>query len=570
MGDALKKVTSGSPLAIPAAAYNAFIDAARAEQARQGDQEIGAAPAHRESGVVLIKNTTESDLARFAILGIDAPVFTPTDNEQEFKNRVAFKGVTPVLDDHQLRFAILLEPLAAGRIGLGMVQGVTPVRLYVTNEGHRGAGMEEGKTGYLSSQASAYATTVLWKESGVSESEEDLKWAVIAFRGGSEVVFGASVGLAEVVQIYDADGNVWVSYAANGWQAYVEAYPIVRVYNEETEEWEWVPDAEVMLLLKLNAACGTAEVGFKDVAGGDWIGYVRATDNLDVAGRPPGTKFDGWVLLHGGDRGTWLSALQHAAGGPGIDVDEAADPFKPKVKVDLHAVPGLEFDPAGVDAGKLRVLPDRNRGLDLDAAGIFIDLADANPGLTFDGGDLKVLPDTEEGIKVDAEGVGVKINDGVDGLRFDAGVLKTKPDNQRGIDVDGNGLYVKIDTNGPLFISNATGELDLGVADLAGLTSDDWGNLKAWIDTARGIYFEAGKIAVNLETTNLEFDGGAVKHKQNAVPIRGVMFRVVDGKLEMRTSLNQVDWSDWESQDVGYPCVYFDGAGHQTNFFMWD
>lgn len=173
MGDALKKVTTGSPLAIPAAAYNAFIDAARAEQAHQGDQGVPGQAAPRESGIVLIKNTTESDLDRFAILGIDSPVFTPTDNEQEFKNRVALKGVAPTLADHEGRFAILLEPVKAGGIAMACVQGVFPVKVDVQDEDHDFADVDDGECGHLKSALTG-AAQILWKESGTGE-----KWAVV-------------------------------------------------------------------------------------------------------------------------------------------------------------------------------------------------------------------------------------------------------------------------------------------------------------------------------------------------------------------------------------------------------
>ena len=173
MGDALKKVTTGSPLAIPAAAYNTFIDAARAEQARQGDQGVPGQAVPRESGIVLVKNTTESDLDRFDILGIDSPVFTPDEAEQEFKNRVALRGVAPTLADHEGRFAILLEPIKAGGIGLAGVQGVFPVKVDVQDEDHGFADVDEGECGHLKSALTG-AAQILWKESGTGE-----KWAVV-------------------------------------------------------------------------------------------------------------------------------------------------------------------------------------------------------------------------------------------------------------------------------------------------------------------------------------------------------------------------------------------------------
>jgi len=561
MGDALKKVTSGSPLAIPAAAYNAFIDAARAEQAHQGDQGVPGQAVPRESGIVLIKNTTESDLERFAILGIDSPIFTPTDNEQEFKNRVALKGVTPDTeeDEHYGRFAILLEPLAAGNIGLGMVQGVTPVRLRRYTDWLRSADIQDGKTAYLCDKIGGIAK-ILWCEEGISENEEDLKWAVVALRGGGGTAESSYVWRAQVTGVYAADGGAWVSYAADGWQAYVTANPLYQ--NGE-------PDEETTLLLKLTADCAEGEVGFKDVAGGDKIGYIIATDTSDVPGQPSGTKYDGWVILHGEDDGATLAALQHAKGGPGITVDDTTDPFEPKIRVELAAIPGLKFDVPG-DDGKLQAKANAAKAVVVEAAGIGV-VANTAKAIVVDGSGVGVVANTTEAIAADGNGVKWTYNTSKGlGVENNLAFVKLKADG--GLVCDAAGVYIKVEVNGPL-TCGANG-LDLGVANLGGLTYDDSGNLKAHIDTARGIYFEAGKIAVDLDTTNLEFDSGKVKHKQNVSPIYGVMFRTAGDPphLEARytTDPNRTTWSAWYSESAGYPCIYFDGAGHQTNFFMWD
>jgi len=173
MGDALKKAQPSKPLRIPARAYNAFIDAARDHQARQ--QNVDGAPAAelRPGGIVPVKNASGADRERFDIVGIDAPIFTPGDNEDSFKNHVALKGILPTEADHAGRFAILLEPLRTGAIGLACVQGICPVKVSVDDEDHACADVNDGQAGSLKSGLGG-AAFILWKESGTGE-----KWAVV-------------------------------------------------------------------------------------------------------------------------------------------------------------------------------------------------------------------------------------------------------------------------------------------------------------------------------------------------------------------------------------------------------
>jgi hypothetical protein len=170
-GDALKKVKSGDRLAIPAATFNTFIDAANDFRRRQQDGGGGPA-ADRPREHILVRNDSGEDLDRFGILGGDAPVILPADNLDEFKNRVVLSGVTPTAD-HAGRFAVLQEPLADGAIGRACVCGVSPVQVDVIDENHGFAEVEEGETGSLQSAESGSAT-LLYKESGTG-----LKWAVV-------------------------------------------------------------------------------------------------------------------------------------------------------------------------------------------------------------------------------------------------------------------------------------------------------------------------------------------------------------------------------------------------------
>jgi len=175
MSDALRKVQTGQRLVIPAAAYNAFIDAAvdyRRRTARIGQK---AEPSQRQASIVLVRNDSGGDLNRLAVLGVDAPVIDPAANEDEFKNRVALVGVTPAADTHVGKFVVLAEPIASGKIGRAYAAGVCPVRIDVPDEDHEYpfAEIAEGVTDNL--KVSYYGSAaVLWREGGTG-----VQWAVV-------------------------------------------------------------------------------------------------------------------------------------------------------------------------------------------------------------------------------------------------------------------------------------------------------------------------------------------------------------------------------------------------------
>ncbi len=178
-GDAFKKVQPGQRLEIPAEAYNAFLDAARAvREHKQFGTE--ASPFFRQSGLVKVKNASGSDQARFAILGLASPIIPPGDNETEFKRQVTFQGVIPVQHDHAGRFAVLLEPVAAGKLGPAVLAGVVPVRLQVDPAHlYDYAEIIPGNTTRLRNTPHGSAR-VLW----VEDTGSPVRWAIVRLDSG--------------------------------------------------------------------------------------------------------------------------------------------------------------------------------------------------------------------------------------------------------------------------------------------------------------------------------------------------------------------------------------------------
>lgn len=163
MGDPFKKVRAGQPLDIPAETFNSFIDAARDFKARQQSRSRTVQPDFQQTGIIPVKNASGNDLDRFDVLGIERPIFTPSDNLLSFQNQVSVVGVTPNEDEHVGRFIVLLEPLRDGLIGRGCLSGICPVRLNVLDEEHDWADIEDGETDSLKTD-DAGGAFILWKE----------------------------------------------------------------------------------------------------------------------------------------------------------------------------------------------------------------------------------------------------------------------------------------------------------------------------------------------------------------------------------------------------------------------
>ncbi len=127
-GDPFRRVRPGQKLEVPAAAYNAFLDAARRERGRMLDTGRDRDADGRTYGVIKVRNASGGDVPRFGVLALSSPVISPAyPNLSEFQAQVAIDGETP--DGPARPFAVLLEPLADGAIGRAVVAGIVPVRL---------------------------------------------------------------------------------------------------------------------------------------------------------------------------------------------------------------------------------------------------------------------------------------------------------------------------------------------------------------------------------------------------------------------------------------------------------
>jgi len=168
------KVKRGQKITFRAEHWNSFAEAANAHLARQFGQAAGELRFPASAVTVPVKNVSPSHRARFEVLGIEDVLFDPTDDEAAFlREPFAFEGARPDDEDHQGKFVVLAEPVNVNRIGRAFIQGLTPVKVEVTDETHTYADVLDGSYAKLASRQHG-AAKVLWKQPGVGE-----KWAVV-------------------------------------------------------------------------------------------------------------------------------------------------------------------------------------------------------------------------------------------------------------------------------------------------------------------------------------------------------------------------------------------------------
>ena len=180
MGDALNKVRPGDPLVIPARAYNAFVDAARACRGRElitARNSQTASPTQAGggtgAGTVLIRNESGADRDRADVLGVAGLAIDPDANPDAFLATPVLTGVVPSEDSHAHRLAILREPAASGALARAVVAGAAPVRVVMNDADDRFAAVEDGDATQLTS-ATDTGLTILARQSGTGP-----RWAVV-------------------------------------------------------------------------------------------------------------------------------------------------------------------------------------------------------------------------------------------------------------------------------------------------------------------------------------------------------------------------------------------------------
>lgn len=207
MADRFRMVRPNDPLDIPAPQANAWTEAARRVlTSPQAPTAVMLGGKLFPTAVLVeVENASDSDIDQFGVLGINGPMFTPTDSGDFFKSGVALTGVEPSAADHAGKFVVAAEPIPSGSVGRAFVAGVFPCKVNVISEGDAFADAANAQIEFLES-AMTGAAQILWKEEGVGE-----KFAIVRIGGGGGAIpTGQYPGMVLQVIVGNVNGFGWV------------------------------------------------------------------------------------------------------------------------------------------------------------------------------------------------------------------------------------------------------------------------------------------------------------------------------------------------------------------------
>jgi hypothetical protein len=177
----------GQPPPGSARAFNGFAAAARGHSRARVLNSIGGGggePVDNQRDIVLVLNSSGANVDRFGVLGVDVPIILPTENLNEFENRVALSCVTPTAD-HSGRFVVMLEPIANTRIGKAFISGVCVAQTDFPVGDEKFADVFPGNSAKL--RGASQGAQVLWKQGGTGSG---LQWTVIRLGAAASVPTG--------------------------------------------------------------------------------------------------------------------------------------------------------------------------------------------------------------------------------------------------------------------------------------------------------------------------------------------------------------------------------------------
>jgi hypothetical protein len=169
---------------IAATAWNQVIDQVRVRP--QFDAEASGHPP--TTFQVRIRNRTSGVIERWGVLHITGVLETPTGatglsstdaGTTSFQQWPGLVGVTPT-GTTQGSFAVAVEPIPAGQIGMAAIDGVVQCKLDIKAASHRFATPKPGSETELQTASSGEAT-ILWKEPGTGTG----KWGLIRLGAGA-------------------------------------------------------------------------------------------------------------------------------------------------------------------------------------------------------------------------------------------------------------------------------------------------------------------------------------------------------------------------------------------------
>jgi len=166
MANHIRKLSAGDELAgYPSDAHNYFLGAAK-KVYREGRRNGSGQSASVRVVTCIVWNDTAAAIdVDFPVLKLDAPVFTPADNDQQIYRQPEFKGKTPDADTRPGNFAIVQGPLSddAGLTGRAAVLvGPTYVDVEFTDADHTHAAVKVSDNTQL--ESASEGIEILWHD----------------------------------------------------------------------------------------------------------------------------------------------------------------------------------------------------------------------------------------------------------------------------------------------------------------------------------------------------------------------------------------------------------------------
>ena len=158
----LRRLQVGDPVRTLAADHNATMRAVEQAHAQRHARSHAPIARNHDYDEVLVKNDSGADCARFDVLEVSTPVFSPSSNPETFDEKAALIGVTPTAPFRP--FCVLLEPVVDGGIAKAVMSGVMPCTINVNDITDTWADTNAGNH-YLQSGTSGQAK-IISKDSG--------------------------------------------------------------------------------------------------------------------------------------------------------------------------------------------------------------------------------------------------------------------------------------------------------------------------------------------------------------------------------------------------------------------
>jgi hypothetical protein len=219
--------TAGKKAAISAGGWNAAMAAAEAHEIDQRYRQVpGRDLPILAATTIEVLNDSGEDRRRGQVLGLDDWLMDPEDDPAKaselFENPV-LKGIVPRIKKHWDAFVVLPFGLGKKEIGPGILAGLAVVKIDVTNDAHRFAGVKDDDATLLKSQASG-CVRILKRQSGTGE-----KWAIVQLGITPPKLYAVTNGVLAHAGTVNAE-RIRSSDGALPWERSGEIFQVHDIY----------------------------------------------------------------------------------------------------------------------------------------------------------------------------------------------------------------------------------------------------------------------------------------------------------------------------------------------------